>query len=63
MALLSKTPTQRAQPQLCSVTCSPEKAEYLAQLASLSVESLRILAEKSRKPGIEQKLKNFQHFI
>jgi hypothetical protein len=40
-----------------------EKALYLQELSGLSVEALEILAKKSKKPGIEQKLKSFQNFI
>lgn len=40
-----------------------DKAAQLNDLAKLSVEALNILAEKSKKPGIEQKLKKFRHLI
>lgn len=46
-----------------SITVPNEKARYLEEIAKLSVESLRILATKAGKAGIEQKLKQYQHFI
>lgn len=43
---------------------SEDKQKHLDELKkNLSVESLKILAEKSRKPGIEQKLRQFKNFI
>lgn len=63
MGLQSQHRTRQEPQATCSVPCSPDKAQYLAQIAKLSTESLRILAEKSRKPGIESKLKTFEHFI
>lgn len=34
-----------------------QKAEHLKQLACLSMETLSLLAELSRRPGVEAKLK------
>jgi len=39
------------------------KAAQLNDLSKLSAETLSILAEKSKKPGIEDRLKKFKHFI
>lgn len=46
-----------------SVEVPSEKAEYLREISTMNVETLKILAAKSKKPGIEQKLKNWQHLI
>lgn len=48
---------------MAQISVDPAKAKYLEELARLSVESLKILAEKSKKPGIEAKLKQFQNFL
>lgn len=34
-----------------------EKVTYITELAKLNVDTLRILADLSKKPGIEKKLK------
>ena len=39
------------------------KADYLQTISNLNEESLKILADKSTKPGIEKKLKSMQHFF
>lgn len=49
--------------QVVPVYASPEKVKALQQLANMSAESLAILADLSRKPGIEQKLKSKLAFI
>ena len=42
----------------------PARKQYLADLdKNLDTESLCILAEKSRKPGIGKKLKQFKNLI
>lgn len=46
-----------------SITVEKEKAEYLKQIGTLSLKSLDILAAKSKKPGIEQKLQTWQKWI
>ena len=40
-----------------------QKATYLEELSKLDIGSLKILAEKSKKQGIAQKLRAFQHLI
>lgn len=45
------------------VYCAPEKVKALQQLANMSADSLNMLAELSKKPGIEQKLKSKFHMI
>lgn len=40
-----------------SIEVSQDKAAQLQQLAAMSAESLRILADLSKKPGIEKALK------
>ena len=62
MVRLSPT-LPREQMESCEIWCEPGKARYLKQLAGLSEDALRILAEKSKKPGREQKLKAFQNLI
>lgn len=39
------------------------KAVNLVTLSKLSAETLAILAEKSKKPGMEEKLKKYQFLI
>ncbi len=46
-----------------SINVPSEKATYLLEISKLSVEALAILASKSGKPGIEQKLKTYQALI
>lgn len=59
-----------AQPQqahtdnhLATLMVPRNKVQHLQALAVLSDETLAILAEKSRKPGIEDKLKKFKYLI
>jgi hypothetical protein len=40
-----------------AIDVEPTKAEYLRALARMSSESLAILADLSKKPGIEKKLR------
>ena len=40
-----------------------QKTSYLEQLSKLDIGSLKILAEKSNKKGIAQKLRAFQDLI
>jgi len=40
-----------------------DKIEYLKKIARLGVEALKILAEKSDKPGIEKKLQAYKNLI
>lgn len=54
---------QQSRSQVLSIEVPREKALYLTELSTLSSEALEILARKSKKPGIEQKLKQFQNFI
>jgi hypothetical protein len=49
--------------KLATLMVPPAKARHLQQLAVLSEETLAILADKSRKPGIEDRLKKFKNLI
>lgn len=49
--------------QTKQLTVDAEKAAYIEKISKLSIESLKILAEKSEKPGIEGKLKTYAAFI
>ena len=40
-----------------------DKLQYLIRISKLSISSLKILAEKSEKAGIEQRLERFKNFI
>lgn len=51
------------QEQTVSLQVPASKAAHLNDIAKLSAETLEILAEKSKKPGIEQKLKKFRYLI
>ena len=42
---------------------SNQKKVFLEQLATLDIGTLKILADKSKKNGISQKLRKFQHLI
>ena len=53
---------QQSQPSI-KIEVPAEKAAQLQKLATLSVASLDILAEKSGKPGIEKKLQTFKNLI
>ncbi len=53
---------QPSQNQM-SVLVDSNKATYIQDIAKLSVEALAILAEKSKKPGIELRLKIYQKMI
>lgn len=61
MAQQQQTMAQTAQ--LVHINVPSEKAELLKQISKLSVETLQILADKSKKPGIEQKLKMYKSLI
>lgn len=52
-----------AQGKQVQIEVSADKVEYLKQIAALTTDSLKILADKAKKPGIEGKLKMFQHMI
>lgn len=54
---------QQQQEQTVKIDVPASKATYLTDLAKLNEETLNILAEKSKKPGIEQKLKKFRYLI
>lgn len=67
MALLSKLADS---PVRVSVSVMAEneaqaaaKAKALAQLSNLSLKTLHLLADKSKKPGIEKKLETYKHLI
>lgn len=45
------------------ITVDADKAAHLQKIGNLSVDTLKILADKAGKPGIEQKLKTYRHFI
>jgi hypothetical protein len=53
----------QSSPSQLLIKVPADRARYLTELSTLSPEALKILAEKSKKPGIEQKLKQFQNFI
>lgn len=53
----STTPAA-AQQELTSIVVPTAKSKYLFDLSNLSVQSLALLAELSKKRGIEEKLKN-----
>lgn len=40
-----------------------QKKTFLEQIGRLDLDTLQILAQKSKKSGISQKLKQFQHLI
>lgn len=46
-----------------SIEVATDKAEYLKKIARMSTGALKILAEKSDKPGIEKKLEAYKNFI
>lgn len=52
-----------AMEQQQQIKVPADKATFLLELSKLSVESLRILAEKSKKPGIEKKLQTYQSLL
>jgi hypothetical protein len=54
---------QQSRSQVLSIEVPREKALYLTELSTLSAEALEILAKKSKKPGIEQKLKAYQNWF
>ncbi len=39
------------------------KADFLKQISTLGIETLQILAEKSKKPGIEKRLQQYKNWI
>lgn len=43
--------------QLTSIVVPEDRARFLHELAKLDADTLTILADLSRKPGIEMKLK------
>jgi hypothetical protein len=54
---------QLQQKKEVPVMVESDKKQHLEAIKNLSIETLAILAEKSKKPGIEQKLKQFKNFI
>jgi len=52
-------PTQQQVP----IEVPANKAEFLKQISTLGVETLQILAEKSKKPGIEKRLQQYKAWI
>lgn len=53
----------QAQTSLCKIIVPSESSEYLHKLSKLNKETLRILAELSNKPGIDQKVKKNEVLI
>lgn len=58
-------PLQTAEPtqQQVHIDVPANKAEFLKQISMLGVDTLQILAEKSKKPGIEKRLQQFKSLI
>jgi hypothetical protein len=63
MAQQQQTTAMAQTAQLVHINVPADKAEYLKQISRLNVETLQILADKSKKPGIEQKLKMYKSLI
>lgn len=55
-------PNQSPSP-LLTIEVPRDKALYLRDISCLSPEALEILARKAKKPGIEQKLKQYEKWI
>lgn len=51
------------QEHIIKIDVPASKAAQLNDLVKLSAETLNILAEKSKKPGIEERLKKFKNLI
>lgn len=63
MAQQQQTTTTAPIVQLVHINVPADKAEHLKLISKLNVETLQILADKSKKPGIEQKLKMYRNLI
>lgn len=63
MSLLAEKHTIAVPVTACDLKEAQEKGKYLSDLSNLSISTLKLLAEKSRKPGIEKKLEQYKNLI
>ncbi len=65
MALIDNSqPHQVSVPVMANdLSQAQKKAQHLATLSNLSDKTLKLLAEKSTKKGIEEKLQKFKNMI
>lgn len=55
--------TTMPQVQQQTINVPGEKAQYLMGLSAMSVDTLRILHDLSKRPGVEKKLKDKEGMI